>query len=449
MKRSVKNKKIGIKPELAGGFFEYGPAESIIRQKLLTKIRKTFEDFGFDPIETPAIERMKVLLGGEETSEKIIFQVRTTGGEAKDIKKDELALRFDLTVPLARFVAANPEIPKPFKRYQIGQVFRGESPQAGRYREFTQADIDIVGTQSLEADAEIITMIYAVFKNLGINKFTIRINNRKILNALPDFAGFPEKKLFLLLRLIDKKDKIGEKGLKKEIVKLFSKKAAEKIFAFLSVSGNKEEKLAVARDLLKNYPEAEKGIQEMVKIARLLEASGVDSSNWDIDFSMVRGLGYYTGPIFETVLNAVPSIGSVFSGGRYDNLAAVFTGEKLPAVGASLGVDRLFAALETLNLLKKKATVAKALILNLAVEWQSDYFAFAKKLREAGVNTAVYIGDDRAFQAQLAYAVKKEIPYVIIYGEEERKKGTITIKDMLKREQKEIPKNNLAQYFKK
>lgn len=444
----VKSKR--IKPELPGGFRDYGPADAILRQRLFTKIRNIFEVFGFEPMETPGIERTKILLGGEAESDKVIFRVTAgRGGETKDIKKEELSLRFDLTVPLARFIAANPEIPKPFKRYQIGKVWRGESPQQGRYREFIQADIDIVGSSSMDADAEIIAVISAVLKNLGINSFIIKINNRKILQALPRFCNFPEKKLMSLLRLIDKQEKIGEQKMRKEILKIFNKKAAEKIFQFLGISGNKKEKLIRAQELLKNDMAAKEGIQELINIVNGLEVLGVESKNWDIDFSMVRGLGYYTGPIFETILSGAPSLGSIFSGGRYDNLVSTFTGERLPAVGASMGVDRFLTTLDSMGLLKKKPTTVKVLMLNLDPELKSEYFSLARQLREANINTALYLGDDRAFQAQLAYAVKKEISYVLIYGAEEKKKAVVTVKKLSTREQKEIPKDQIAQYFKK
>lgn len=393
-------------------------------------------------METPAVERTEVLAGGERESQKIIFNVR-----GSQEKKSDSSLRFDLTVPLARFLAANPEIPKPFKRYQIGAAWRGESPQAGRYREFMQADIDIVGSSSMEADAEVVSIIYQVLKNLGINKFLIRINNRKVLNGLPAYAEFPEKKLREALRLIDKKDKIGEEAAQKELTRLVKKGAAEKINEFLKISGDTKTKLLRARELLRATPVADEGIKELAEIARNLNVSGIDQKNWEIDFSVVRGLGYYTGPVFEAVLTGAPELGSVFSGGRYDNLLLPFTGQKIPAVGASLGVDRLLAALDKLGLLKKKPTTVKVLILNLAPEFKSEYLTLAKNLRGANINTAIYLGDDCSFAAQLAYAVKKEVPYVIIYGEEERKRGVYTVKNMMAREQKEIPKGNILQYF--
>ena len=433
-----------IKPELPGGFRDYGTADAILRQRLIEKVRKTFEDFGFDPMETPAVERTEVLTGGERESEKIIFNVR---GSRE--KKSDTSLRFDLTVPLARFVAANPNIPKPFKRYQLGQVWRGESPQAGRYREFLQADVDIVGTSSMDADSEIIALMYQVLINLGLNKFVIKINNRKILDGLPEFAGFPEKKLWDVLRIIDKRDKAGEGAMRKGLAKLLKNKAAEKIYEYLNIAGDTKTKLIRTRELLKNNQTSYEGIEELIQIARNLNSLEIPQVNWEIDFSIVRGLGYYTGPVFETTLLGSPELGSIFGGGRYDKLLVPFTGQKIPAVGVSLGIDRLYAILEKLGLLKKKATVTRVLILNTVPELKSELLSLAKTLRMTNINTAFYLGDDRAFQAQLAYALKKEIPYVLIYGENEAKKGTVTIKNLVTREQKEILKGNILQYFKK
>lgn len=417
-----------VKPELPGGFRDYGPADAIIRQRLLEKVRKTFEDFGFDPLETPAVERTEVLTGGERESAKIIFNIR-----GSKEKRSDSSLRFDLTVPLARFISANPDISKPFKRYQIGQVWRGESPQAGRYREFLQADADIVGSSSLGADAEIIALIYGVFINLGIQNFLIKINDRKLLDGLPVFAGFPASKLGDVLRTIDKKDKIGEAAVRKELTPLVKKKAADKIMD----------------EFLKTGIPSSDSMKKLNALLELLDAMGVEKDKRMLDFSVVRGLGYYTGPVFEAMLTRLPQRGSVAGGGRYDTLTVAFTGEKLPSVGVSFGVDRLLAALDELGLLKKKPTVTKVLILNLLPEASKEYLALAKTLRAANINTAIYLGDDRAFQAQLAYAVKKEIPYVVMYGEDEKKKGVVRIKNLMTREQKEVSKEHILQYFKR
>jgi histidyl-tRNA synthetase len=439
-KLKEKNKK--TKPELPGGFRDYLPEDQITREKIISKIKKTFEDFGFDPMETPAVERTETLAGKEKETSKIIFNVKSS-----EEKKSDASLRFDLTSPLARVVAANPDIPKPFKRYQIGASWRGERPQEGRYREFLQADIDIVGASSTMADSEIVLVIYKTFKNLGINKLLIKINNRKVLNALPKYAGFPESKLAETLRIIDKTDKIGLAAVEKELAKLL-KKSAKRVLEFITISGDAKTKLQKAMELVGKIPPADEGIKELVEITRNLNASGVEKENWEINFSTVRGLGYYTGPVFETILTAIPEIGSVFSGGRYDNLMERFTANSLPAVGASLGFDRLFAALKKLGMIKPKLTLTKVLIFDISPDLRNDYLRLADTLRSEGVNTAIYLGEDKAFQAQLAYAVKKEIPFILIYGAEENKRRVVQIKNLATKEQKEIREDNLVNYFK-
>lgn len=427
MARIKREKRKRVKPELPGGFRDYGPADAIERSKMIQTIRKTFEGFGFDPIETPAVERTEVLTGGEEESGKIIFNVKGS----RD-KKSDSSLRFDLTVPLARFIAANPGTPKPFKRYEIGPVWRGESPQAGRYREFMQADVDIVGATSIEADAEIVAVFYNVLKNLGVSGFRIRMNSRKILNGLSVYAGFKKGKLFDALRIIDKQDKIGAAGVKKELEKEFGKKISEKISEFI-----KNPQVA-ARE-----KEVGAGLSDLEAIFSSARGFGVEESKMEIDYSIVRGLGYYTGFVFEIVLPEIPGIGSIVAGGRYDNLVLQFTGKKLPAVGASLGVDRLYAALEKLGALKKKRTTVRALLMNLSPQLKEEYAELLRDLRVENVNTSFYLGDDTAFQAQLAYAVKMEIGYVIIYGENEKAKGMFALKNLVTREQRDVSREEL------
>lgn len=416
-----------VKPDLPAGFRDYGPADTIAKQGMVDTIRTTFERFGFDPLETSSVQRTEVLTGGEKDSGKIIFNVKGSQEETSDS-----SLRFDLTVPLARFMAANPDLPKPFKRYQIGTVWRGERPQAGRYREFLQADVDIVGSSSIDADAEIAIIIYTVFKNLGIAPFIINYNNRKVLNLLPDFAGFPQEKLWDVLRIIDKRDKIGGNGVANEIAKEFSQTTAAKIEQFISGATDKGDG------------------GDYAAIRRILETAGVDCAAFFVqNRSLVRGLSYYTGSVFEVTLPDAPEIGSVCGGGRYDELVAQFTGQNIPAVGVSFGVDRLFAAMEKLETRKKKQTLTQVLILQLDADLKNEYFVMAQELRNAGINTALYLGDDPMLKGQLNYALKKEIPYVIIYGEREEKEGIVAIKNLATRQQEEIPRDKLAEYFRK
>lgn len=428
--KDIKQKR--VKPELPGGFRDYAPGDAIERSKMIQTIRKTFEDFGFDPVETPAVERTEVLTGGEKESGKIIFNVK-----GSQEKQGDSSLRFDLTVPLARFISANPDTPKPFKRYQIGPVWRGESPQAGRYREFMQADVDIVGASSIEADAEIVAVFYSVLKNLGVSDFRIKMNSRKILNGLPAYAKLKDEKLFNTLRIIDKQDKIGAAGVKKELEKEFGKRVSEKIIEFI-----KNPQVA-ARE-----KEVRAGLSDIEAIFSTARGFGVEESKMEIDYSIVRGLGYYTGFVFEIVLPEIPGIGSVVAGGRYDNLVLQFTGKKLPAVGASLGIDRLYAALEKTGVLKKRRTTVRALLMNLSLQLKDEYAELLRDLRAENVNTSFYLGDDTAFQAQLAYAVKMEIGYVIIYGENEKAKGMFALKNLVTREQRDVSREELIKILK-
>ncbi|TSC69439.1 MAG: histidyl-tRNA synthetase [Parcubacteria group bacterium Gr01-1014_66] len=421
-------KETRIEPSLPGGFRDYGPEDAIARDRMVAIIKQTFTSFGFDPLETPAAERTEVLTGGEEDSGKIIFNLKGSRAE----KESSVSLRFDLTVPLARFVAAHPEIPKPFKRYQIGNVWRGESPQAGRYREFMQADVDIVGSSLPDADAEIISIIYGTLKNLGVEKFKIKINNRQYLDMLPECAQFHKKDLWDILRILDKHDKIGKEAALDEVAQRFSVRIAHDIKSFL-----------LASPLSREYETGE--LHTITN--RLIKEYEIENRYWEFDTWMVRGLSYYTGTIFETILDDAPEIGSIFSGGRYDDLVSRFTGQKIPAVGASLGVDRLFAAMEEMQMSKKKSTLTEVLILNLGLS--DEYPRLAKELREHGINVALWLGDDTTMQAQLAYALKKEIPYVLIYGSDEASKKVVAIKNLQTREQKEIPRDQLTGYFQK
>ena len=430
--RAVKNR---VEPTLPGGFRDYGPADAIVRSQMLETIRKTFEIFGFDPMETASIQRKEVLFGGEKESAKIVFEAK---GSRE--KKSDTALRFDLTVPFARFMAANPEISKPFKRYQIGTVWRGESPQAGRYREFMQADIDIFGSSSMDADAEVIATIYRTLKNLGIENFVIKINSRKFLNSILGLIGIPQDKASAFFRLLDKREKIGNVEYKKEYEKLFNKRITEATRAVLGLDGE---------DKMRTLPGATVAYQELNKLREKLVAGGISEKFIEQDSSIARGFDYYTGVVFETFLTKAPEMGSIASGGRYDELIVPFTGKKIPAIGASIGIDRLFAAQEKLGLIKKQATVTKVLVLNVSARCSSDYTEMVKQLRDAGINTSLYLGDDTSFQAQFSYAVKKEIPFVVIFGEEEKKKNVVAVKNLTTRKQEEVAGSQLVEYFTK
>lgn len=425
-----------ISPELAGGFKDYLPGDMISRQKMFDIIRKTFELFGFLPLDTPGIEREEVLTGGDENFRMMIFKAGLSGGN------EGLALRFDLTVPLARVVALyNDVIEKPFKRYQMGKVWRGEKPQAGRFKEFVQFDADIVGTSRTSADAEIIALMYETLTALSVDRFCIRINNRKILNGLSNFVGYDPDLSDEVLRTIDKLDKIQWEGVAEELTaKGFDNNQLSRLEKFLNLRGDTaEEILANLSELMSTSPETLRGVEELREISRNLTSLGVPSTFWQIDLSVARGLGYYTGTVFETILLDLPSIGSVFSGGRYDDLVSRFGNQSIPAVGASVGVDRLFAALEKLSLLRKEKTVVKVLVLNFDLPAEAYCQEVVTLLRKSGISTEFYLGKETMLKGQLGYALKQEIPVVVIAGQKEVDARVVQIKDLANRRQNEVP----------
>jgi histidyl-tRNA synthetase len=400
-------------------------------------IRLIFERFGFLPLDTPGIEREEVLTGGDPNFKMQIFKTGLRTGD------EGLALRFDLTIPLARVVSLySDKLEKPFKRYQTGKVWRGEKPQAGRFREFIQFDADIVGSSKLSADSEIISLIYETLKALSVERFIIKINNRKILDGLPVFIGYKSENNIEILRTLDKLDKIGRDGVMKELEEKMqlTKDQIGKLTQFLdlqSESGTDTlDKLSI---LMKDSPDAMKGISELLEISRNLNALKVPNNIWKIDLSVARGLGYYTGPVFETILLDIPSIGSVFSGGRYDDLVARFGQQSIPATGASVGVDRLFAAMEKLGLLKKEKGTAKVVVLNFDPSAELYCQQITSNIRAIGVPTEIYLGKETMLKGQLAYALNKEAPVIIIAGGNEVINKTVQIKDTKNRKQIEVP----------
>ncbi len=444
-----------IKPQLASGFRDYLPKDMIPRQEMFDVIRRSFERFGFLPLDTPGIERLEILTGGDPDFKKQIF--RTSVGATED---SDLAMRFDLTVPLARVVAAyQSELPRPFKRYQTGKVWRGERPQAGRFREFVQFDADTVGSKSPMADAEIVSLMYETMTALGFSNFLIRVNNRKVLNGLAAYAGFSDEKNAEVLRAVDKLDKIAWEGVREELLREpgdpnnpgvgLTIAHADAIKKFIDIrGGTSKQTLDAVAELMANSPVAQEGIGELREVLAAVEALGVPEKNWIIDLSVARGLGYYTGPVFETILNDMPSIGSVFSGGRYDDLVSRFSSTTIPATCASVGVDRLFAAMEKLGIVPIRSTVTKVLVLNFEESCQGIVQQAASQLRRAGIPTEIYLGQEVTIKAQLSSAVKQDITVVVIIGGNEKEKGVAVVKDMKQRKQNEVPLEGLSEAVK-
>ena len=423
------------------GFRDMLAEQMIPRQQMIDKIRGVYESYGFTPLDTPAIERQETLTGkyGAE-GEKLMYKFSDNGGRL-------IALRYDLTVPLARVVAQpSGEITLPYKRYQVGNVWRGESPQAGRYREFMQFDADTVGTTSAIADAEIVSMMSDTMKALGADA-VVRVNNRRILDALCEKAGVTtEADMRKLVGTIDKVEKIGVEAALKEIEGNFDTNTASLVESYLGVKGSDFERLTQIKELLGDSPAAQEGISNLEEVFAILSASGYTDSAV-FDQTIARGLDYYTGIIYETTLKDLPKIGSVCSGGRYDKLVKALGGPDLPAVGASVGVDRLFAALQQLGKIESAKTTSKVLIANFDAAQAPAYMKVAGELRKAGVATEVYYDQDKLGK-QIKFANKMGIPYMVFIGSEELEKGLVTVKDLSTGDQKQVSVDELTSLFK-
>ena len=420
-------------PRTLPGFMELLPNEQILFDQMKQKIEDSYKTFGFLPIDTPIIESSEVLLakaGGE--TEKQIY--RFTKGD------NDLSLRFDLTVPLAKYVAKNyGNLNFPFRRYQIGKVYRGEKAQKGRYREFYQCDIDIIGDGELDIinDAEIPSVIYSTFRKLGFENFTVKINNRKILNGLYESIGQKENS-FEIMRIIDKIEKIGEDAVKEEISKLgVSDNDIEKIINFIKIDGTSDEKIEKLENLQIDNETYLMGVNELKEVINNIRLFGVPEKNFTVDLTIARGLDYYTGTVYETFLNEYRELGSVCSGGRYENLAENYTDRKLPGVGISIGLTRLFYKLNELNLIKAdKKSISNILIIPMT-EKKEVPFKLATDLRQLGVNTEIYLSDKK-IKAKMKYADKLEIPYVVVIGDEEIETKKIKLKNMTTGEEIEL-----------
>ena len=416
-----------IKPRTLSGFMELLPDKQIRFEKMVQILRDTYASYGFAPLDTPAIEDAQILLakGGGETEKQIY---RFTKGDS------DLALRFDLTVPLAKYVALHyNELAFPFRRYQISKVYRGERAQRGRFREFYQADIDIIGDGKLDIlnEAEIPAIIYKVFKGFGLSRFQIRVNNRKILSGFYDMLGLADKSGDIM-RTVDKLDKIGPEKVKAILLEdcgLTEDQAGE-ILAFIAIRGTNAQVLAALEGYTGRSTLFDTGLGELKAVTANLAAFGVPEANFAVDLTIARGLDYYTGTVYETTLLDHPEIGSVCSGGRYDNLAEFYTDRQLPGVGISIGLTRLFYVLGEQGMLNPQLPTAPADVLILPMtEDLSPAIALATQLRQAGIRTQLHC-EQKKFKAKMSYADKLSIPYVIFLGEDEINAGVVACKDM-------------------
>jgi histidyl-tRNA synthetase len=439
-----------VKPALLRGFDqEYLPREQLQFNALVDLVRRNFESYGFLPIETPSAELKEVLTSKGGTEKEIYALARLAAGDDEDEAATRGALRFDLTVPLARYVAMRErELAFPFRRYQIQRVWRGESPQAkrGRFREFYQCDIDIIGREKLSslAEAEIPSVIYSVFREMAIGEFRIRINNRKVLKGLLQTLGVGDANAAAVLRALDKVDREEKEKILEDLKKEgLSAASAVQLFDLLSTKRSTNETLETlektsGNELLKQ------GLSESREIVNAIRQFGVPDSHFAMDLSVVRGLDYYTGTIYETTLVRYPELGSICSGGRYDDLASYFTDTKLPGVGISIGLTRLFSKLREANLLRAPArTPAEVLVTTMDAKYLERYLAMARTLREAGINTEVYL-ESAKLKNQLAYADKKGFRVALVAGETEFENNMVQVKDLGRRTQENHPLRNLA-----
>lgn len=419
-----------MKPRTLSGFMELLPQKQAQMERMMQTLRETYELYGFYPLDTPVLEASEVLLakGGGETEKQIYrFQKGDT----------DLSMRFDLTVPLAKYVALHyGQLTFPFRRYQIGKVYRGERAQRGRFREFYQADIDIIGDGQLDIinEAEIPSIIYKTFSKMGLNRFKIRINNRKVLNGFFEMLGLSERSGDVM-RTIDKLEKIGADKVRQILLDDCgaSESQADEIIKFITISGGTQGILQALKAYEGKNEVLDLGISELTTVAKYMEQFGVPASHFEIDLTIARGLDYYTGTVYETTMLDHPEIGSICSGGRYDNLAEYYTDKQLPGVGISIGLTRLFFVLEDKNYLAETASPADVMILPMTDDVGAA-IELATRLRDNGVRVQLNC-EKKKFKAKITYADKLSIPYVVFMGEDEIKNNTVALKELTTGEQ--------------
>ncbi|MDO5309036.1 MAG: histidine--tRNA ligase [Planctomycetia bacterium] len=432
-------KKKLIEPRTLKGFRDFLPETMIPREQLIARVVDVYRSYGYSPIDTPVLEYLEILTGkGSDETDKQLYRFQDSGGR-------DVGMRFDLTVPFARFAAQhNAELGLPFKRYHLAKVWRGENTQAGRYREFMQCDFDVIGTTGIVSDLETAMVINDIMERVDLRsdasftKFQIHVNSRKILNGALEKLNLSEYST-PVLRALDKLAKIGADAVVEEMQKTAnaSEEQARAILQIASVQGNNDQILANLETQLKDSQLGLEGVSELRQILDATKTAGIPAERFAIDVSIARGLDYYTGTIFETFLTEFPQLGSVCSGGRYDNLAELFTKQKMPGVGASLGLDRLFAGLEELGMLEKTATPVSVFIPLFDEALTTQYVVLARQLRERGVGVELY-PEPKKLGAQLKYADKKGFRFAIVLGSEEAEQGKVNLKDLQKGDQTDV-----------
>lgn len=432
-----------VKPSTLPGFMELLPKEQILFNEMLDTIRKNFEKHGFLPIDTPVLEKSEVLLakGGGETEKQIY---RFSKGNT------DMAMRFDLTVPLARYTVEHySDLSFPFRRYHIGKVYRGEKAQKGRFREFYQCDIDTIGNGELSFvnDAEFPVVIYHTFKDLGFEDFTIHLNNRKILNGF--FASLNIEDTTSVLRAVDKLDKIGAEAVKEELMeKGVAAEDADKILTFIKIDGNNDEILQALKELNIDHELFQAGVEELEEVISYIRDFGIDEKNYNINLKIARGLDYYTATVYETTLDNYPEIGSVCSGGRYENLASYYTTQKLPGVGLSIGLSRLFYQLNEAKIISAKDKSLIDLMVIPMDGWTHEGISLVAKLRSGGVDAICYT-EQAKLGKKFKYADQIKVPYVLVLGENEVQNQRYTLKSMSSGEQEELDIEQIVEKLKK
>jgi len=429
------------KVRILKGFRDILPSEMLAREELIGKIKKVYESYGFVPLATPAIEPRELVMGSGEEANKQIYTFTDQEGY-------EVGLIYELTASLARVIAENRDLPTPFKRYQVQPVWRFDKPDPGRYREFIQFDIDIVGSKSMLADAEIICTMHEALKALGLESFVIRYSSRKILNSLIEYAGLPKEMAHPVFRVLDKLDKQGLEAVKLELGPgrvdqsgdkidglQLEDEAIARIERFLKIDQQDRRTAVVSlRNLFKDVSSVEEGIAELEEISNFLDTMEIPDERASLDVSIARGLDYYTGPVFEAILldKKGGKVGSVMGGGRYDESIGRFGGRQIPATGASIGVDRLLAAMIEMGKIKTKPSTAEVIVTVMDRSRIAEYIEIARQIRTAGINAELYVGNAKQIKKQLKYADRMEIPVAVIAGSNEFDRGEVSIKDLRK-----------------
>ncbi len=416
---------------------DFLPEQMLLRQHVLNSFREVFERYGFEPIETPVIEYLETLTGKYGEDEKLIYSFQDRG-------ERDVGLRYDLTVPLARFVANHRnELNFPFKRYHIAPVFRADRPQRGRYREFWQCDADIVGTKSMMADAEVVSVWIDALSAINMPGFVVHINHRKLLMSLAEVAGVPNEQTSTIHRAIDKLAKIGEDGVISEMVSNdIPEDAARRVLDLVSTRGEPGHVFEQLVDRLQGNTLAEEGLTELRSLFGYLESMGADPAHYTLDLTLARGLDYYTGPVFEA-LSVDANIGSLGGAGRYDGLVGMFSGEDLPATGCSLGLERIFDVIQERNLVGVPPTVSQTMVTIFNEETVGDSLSLVGELRRAGISCEIYVGERWDLRRQLQYANRKGIPTTVILGPDEIKRGEVILREMETGEQSTLARSDL------